>query len=211
MNTQKLNQLIHEETEGWHGRILLANLLLKPLPPHMGSRLRTAVLSKIGFHIGPGTLFWGMPRFTGPKNLYSNLTIGQECWFNQGCLFDLGSPITIGDNVALGHEVLLMTGTHHLTGPTRRAGPYTSKPILIEDGAWLGSRATILPGVTVGAGAVVAAGAVVSKDVPPHTLVGGVPARPIRQLDLPETAASPWQFIDPPLEEMMSNGRFISA
>jgi maltose O-acetyltransferase len=183
MNTQKLIQLFHEETEGWHGRIFLANLLLKPFPPHVGSRLRTAVLRKLGFQIGAGTLFWGLPRFTGPKGLHHQLTIGRECWFNQGCLFDLGSPITIGDNVALGHEVLLMTGTHHLTGPTRRAGPYVSQPIVIEAGAWLGSRATILPGVTVGAGAVVAAGAVVSKDVPPHTLVGGVPARPIRQLD----------------------------
>ncbi|MCA9899755.1 MAG: acyltransferase [Anaerolineales bacterium] len=187
MNSSKLTHLFREETEGWHGRILIANLLLKPLPPHVGSRLRTAVLRKLGFNIGRGTLFWGLPRFTGPKGLHRHLQIGRECWFNQGCLIDLGSPITIGDNVALGHEVLLMTGTHHLTGPTRRAGPYTSKPIVIEDGAWLGSRATILPGVTVGAGAVVAAGAVVSKDVPPHTLVGGVPARPIRQLDTPES------------------------
>ena len=187
MNSSKLTQLFHEETAGWHGRIFLANLLLKPLPPHVGSRLRTAVLRKLGFNIGAGTLFWGLPRFTGPKGLHRTLNIGRECWFNQGCLFDLGSPITLGDNIALGHEVLLMTGTHHLTGPTRRAGPYTSKPIIIEDGAWLGSRATILPGVTVGAGAVVAAGAMVSKDVPPHTLVGGVPARPIRQLDLPES------------------------
>lgn len=211
MNTHKLNQLIHEETEGWHGRIFMANLFLRLFPPHMGSRLRTAVLRKIGFDIGQGTLFWGMPRFTGPKDLYSNLSIGQECWFNQGCLFDLGSPITIGSNVALGHEVLLMTGTHHLTGPTRRAGPYTSKPIVIEDGAWLGSRATILPGVTVGAGAIVAAGAVVSKNVPPHTLVGGVPARPIRQLETEEPTPSRWAFIDLPLEEAEIDERMVSA
>jgi acetyltransferase-like isoleucine patch superfamily enzyme len=55
-------------------------------------------------------------------------------------------------------------------------------PITIEDGVWIASRVTLLPGVTVGTGAVVAAGAVVRRDVPPHTLVGGVPSRVLRDL-----------------------------
>jgi acetyltransferase-like isoleucine patch superfamily enzyme len=58
-------------------------------------------------------------------------------------------------------------------------------PIRIEDGVWIGSRVTVLPGVTIGAGAVIAAGAVVNRDVPPDTLVGGVPARVLRHLDEP--------------------------
>ena len=57
------------------------------------------------------------------------------------------------------------------------------KPVRIGDGAWLASRAVVLPGVTVGEGAIVAAGAVVTRSVEPHTLVGGVPARLIRHLD----------------------------
>ena len=63
--------------------------------------------------------------------------------------------------------------------------PGKSAPITIEDDVWLATRAVVLKGVTVGRGAVVATGAVVTKDVPPYTLVAGVPARPIRTLPRP--------------------------
>jgi maltose O-acetyltransferase len=176
------SQLVREETEGLHGRLLLARLLLAPFPAHVGSRLRPAVLRLAGFRIGRGTLMWGLPIITGPADLYGHLSIGQECWFNIGCVIDLGATVTIGDQVAFGHQVMLMTTSHALGPAGRRAGPVFTKPIIIGDGAWLGARATILPGVTVGAGAVVAAGAVINRDVAPHTLVGGVPARLIREL-----------------------------
>jgi len=64
-----------------------------------------------------------------------------------------------------------------------RAANLETAPIVLQDGAWIGAGATILPGVTVGSGSIVAAGAVVTKDVLPNTLVGGVPARHIRDLD----------------------------
>jgi maltose O-acetyltransferase len=179
----KFRQLIREESEGLHGRLLLAQLLLAPLPLHVGSRLRAAVLRLAGFRIGPGTVFWGTPTITGGGDLYRRLRIGRECWINAGCFFDLGEHITIGDRVAFGQQVMLLTNAHQIAGPDRRAGRLSPRPIVIEDGAWVSTRATILPGVTIGAGAVIAAGAVVTRDVPPHTLVAGIPARPIRQLE----------------------------
>jgi maltose O-acetyltransferase len=101
---------------------------------------------------------------------------------NTGLRMDVGATITIQDHVVIGHEVMFVTSTHAYGGPDHRAGTLTVAPIVVEEGAWLGARCTILPGVTVGRGAVVAAGAVVNRDVPPNTLVGGVPARVLREL-----------------------------
>ncbi len=126
---------------------------------------------------------WGMPTITGGKDIYANLTVGQGCWFNKGCFLDLNARITVGNAVAIGHDVLLLTSSHHIGGPERRAGPAFAEPITIQDGVWIGARAVILPGVTIGRGAIVAAGAVVIKGVAPNTLVAGVPAQERRQLD----------------------------
>ena len=83
----------------------------------------------------------------------------------------------------LGHDCLFLTVDHEVGPPWRRAGWSTHQPIVIGDGVWLASRVTVLPGVTIGNGAVVAAGALVASNVPPHTMVGGVPARLLRKLD----------------------------
>ncbi len=91
-------------------------------------------------------------------------------------MFDATAPIVIGENVNLGHGVLITT-SHHLTGgPERRGGQLEPKPVRIGDGAWLASRVIVLPGVDVGDGAIVGAGAVVTRSVPPHSVVAGVPA-----------------------------------
>ena len=177
-----LRQVVAEELEGLHGRLLLARLLLAPLPIHVGSRLRAQVLRLAGFAIGHGTVMWGLPTLTGGRDIYRNLVVGPYCWFNVGSFLDLGAPITIGERVAVGHQVMMLTHSHEVGPAERRAGPLTVAPIGVGDGAWLGARCTILPGVTVGEGAVVAAGAVVTKDVPAHTLVGGVPAKVLRSL-----------------------------
>jgi maltose O-acetyltransferase len=178
----KLWRVISEELSGLHLRLLLIQILLAPLPIHVGSRLRVYGLRLAGFSIGHSCVMWGTPRITGDRDLYRKLTIGQGCWFNMGCFFDLGAPITIGDRVAFGHQVMIMTNSHDVGAPHQRAAALYAKPVTIEDGAWLGARCTILPGVTIGAGAVVAAGAIVNKDVPPNTLVAGVPARAIKLL-----------------------------
>jgi maltose O-acetyltransferase len=173
---------LYQESGAFHFKLVMAQLVLAPLPLYVGTRLRAMVLRLAGFRIGRGTVLWGTPTITGSGDLYKRLIIGDDCWLNAGCFFDLGAPITIGNRIAFGHQVLLMTGSHTLGGPERRCGSLFSRPITIEDGAWIGSRATILPGVTIGAGAVVAAGATVTADVPPNTLVAGTPARVKRSL-----------------------------
>lgn len=179
----KLGQLLGEELKGFHFKLVLVRIITIFLPIHVGSRLRAYLYRMAGFSIGHGTMFWGTPKITGDGDLYKQLVIGDYCWMNDGCFLDLGASITIGDRVAFGHQVLLMTNSHEIGGMDRRAGDLTAEPIVIEDGAWIGARATILPGVVIHEGAVVASGALVTKDVPANTVVAGVPARVVRQLE----------------------------
>lgn len=163
-------------------RLFLARLLLAPLPDDVGGRLRAWALRLAGFNIGEGTALAGTPKISGGKNLYKQLRVGRYCWFNIDCVLDVHAEITIGNRVQLGQQVMLLTHTHELGPPGRRSAARRALPIRIENGAWLGARCTILPGVTVGKGAVVAAGAVVTKDVPANSMVAGVPARIVREL-----------------------------
>ena len=184
---RKLVNVVREEISQLHPRLIMVHLLAAPLPIHVGFRIRHRLLRAIGFDIGYGATFLNMPRIVGPADLYDRLKIGNNFFSNVDPHFELEAPITIGDEVAFGHQVMLITTTHDMNIENyhlmrKRQGPNIAKPIVIEDGVWIGARATILPGVVIGEGSVVAAGAVVSKDVPPHTIVGGVPARPIRDI-----------------------------
>nr|WP_243692494.1 acyltransferase [Curtobacterium sp. PhB146] len=113
----------------------------------------------------------------------ATLTVGEKTFLNEGIYLDLSERITIGKECAIGHEVLFTTASHQLANSTRRAGAAAVQPILVGDGTWIGSRATILPGVRIGSGCVVGAGAVVTSDVPDNSVYAGVPARLIRALD----------------------------
>ncbi|MCP1660064.1 DapH/DapD/GlmU-related protein [Neisseria perflava] len=104
-----------------------------------------------------------------------HLRIGKNVFINSGVLFtDLGG-IVIEDDVLIGSQVKLISVGHPLN-PAERHGLILN-PVRICRNAWIGASATILPGVTIGENAVVAAGAVVSKDVPPNTVVAGIPAK----------------------------------
>ncbi|MEH3052583.1 MAG: DapH/DapD/GlmU-related protein [Patulibacter minatonensis] len=110
-----------------------------------------------------------------------NLRIGRNVVINHGCTaMDLGG-IDIGDDVMIGPNVQLISSGHP-TDPATRRSEITLGPIRIERGVWIAAGATVLQGVTVGEDAVVAAGAVVTRDVPPRTVVGGVPARLLRDV-----------------------------
>lgn len=93
-------------------------------------------------------------------------------------------PVTIGNHVNLAQGITVTALNHNFDDPQKRIDEQgvSTKPVVIEDDIWIGANAVILPGVTIGHHTVVAAGAVVTKDVPPHSLVAGVPAKIIKQL-----------------------------
>jgi len=104
-----------------------------------------------------------------------NIRVGKNVFINHCCEFMDRGGITIGNDVLIAPKVNLITIGHPLNPADRRA-TYTA-PITIGNGVWIGAGATIMPGVTVGENSVVAAGAVVTKEVPPNTVVAGVPAK----------------------------------
>ncbi len=109
-----------------------------------------------------------------------NITIGKDVFINSGCHFQDQGGIEIGDGALIGHNVVLATINHDLNPKENRKNHYA--PIKIGAHVWIGSNATVLPGVTIGDYAVVAAGAVVTRDVPAMTVVGGVPARVLKTI-----------------------------
>jgi len=94
-----------------------------------------------------------------------------------------GGELIIGDNVIMGPEVVILTLGHYyndINTPINQQGYFATK-VIIEDDVWIGTRVIILPGVKIGKGSIVGAGAVITKDVPPYTVVGGVPAKIIKR------------------------------
>lgn len=110
-----------------------------------------------------------------------NINIGKDVFINSGCCFQDQGGITIGDGTLIGQQVVLATLNHGITPNCRK--DLMPSPIKIGNNVWIGAHATILPGVTIGDNAIIAAGAVVTKDVQANTIVGGVPARFIKNID----------------------------
>ncbi|MFJ5625063.1 sugar O-acetyltransferase [Peribacillus loiseleuriae] len=110
-----------------------------------------------------------------------NITIGKNVFFNTGCSFQDRGGISIGDGSMIGMNATIATLNHGISLETRNT-TYSS-PVVIGENVWIGSSATILPGVTIGDNSIVAAGAVVTKDVPENTIVAGVPAKVLKKID----------------------------
>jgi maltose O-acetyltransferase len=112
----------------------------------------------------------------------ASLTLGDFVFVGAGAEIDVADSVTIGAHSLLAPGVFVTDHTHnHARGARLDEQGSRSSPVVIGADVWLGVRAVILPGVTVGDGAVVGAGAVVTKDVPPYAIVAGVPARKIGQ------------------------------
>ena len=178
----KMLTVLKEEVGQIRPRQHLLSLMARAIPSDTGHELRTSLLRLRGIRIGQGTLIYGTPELSGGESRgFGNLSIGSNCVIDVGCMFELGDKLAIGDDVRLGCQVLIITSTHELGPREHRAGKLIRSPVTVSDGAWIGSRCVILPGVTVGAGAIVDPGSVVNRDVAPQTRVRGIPARRVEE------------------------------
>ncbi len=136
---------------------------------HRNYSIRSTKIGKF-VDVWGGTTFW----------LGSNISIGDYSQINPGAF--VSGHVTIGKNALIGPGVKIIGGTHNfsrLDVPMRFQGSVIL-PIVIEDDVWIGANAVILGGCTLGRGSIIAAGAVVSKDVGEFSIVGGVPAKVLR-------------------------------
>lgn len=114
----------------------------------------------------------------------ARVKIGRNCAINHGVYILGRCGIDIGDDVVLSANCMIIDGTLATRSLDSGARNYVDKPVRIEDGAWIGAGAIILPGVTIGIQSIVGAGSVVTRDVPDGCVVAGNPARVIKKFDL---------------------------
>ena len=144
---------------------------------------------------------WARPvrRWTSQalfKHAGRNINIEKGAYFGDGRQIEIGDnsgigencqvcgPVKIGDNVMMGPEVIILTKNHkfdRLDIPMLQQGYYPPEPVTIENDVWIGTRAIILPGVSIGKGAIIGAGTVVTKDVPEYSIVCGNPGQVIKR------------------------------
>lgn len=113
----------------------------------------------------------------------TNIHVGDNFLANYNVTILDIMPVTIGDNVMIGPNTMISTVNHPLSPAGRRKHLGIGKPVTLGNDVWIGGNVTILPGVHIGSNVVVAAGAVVTKDVPDNCLVGGVPAKKIKDIE----------------------------
>ena len=163
---------------GYQGKNVMLSLPL---------RLSGAQYMKIGNGVvsGPGLWMECIEKFNNIE-FHPILTIGDNVRFSFDCHVGVVNKVTIGNNVLIGSKVLI---TDHSHGElTKQSVPYYQRdliskgPVIIEDNVWIGDNVCILSGVTIGEGSIVAANAVVTQDVPPYSLVGGVPSKILKQI-----------------------------
>ncbi len=156
----------------------VAWFLISGLPNRRGSRFRIPLLRRAGATIGDGVRIGPGVRVYGPKGL----TIGDGANVSRDSVLDARAGLSIGAGATIGFESVLLTWGHrhdNVDMPVTAQG-FEAKPIAVGELVWIGARAFLLPGVTVGDGAIVGTASVVTKDVPAGVVVGGVPAKVLR-------------------------------
>jgi len=169
---------------GWAraARFGFFTLAMVPYRLALFPQLRAPWLRLLGARIGRGTILHDVRFFNLYRRGLAGLEIGDECFVGDECLIDLAEGVRLESRVTLAERVLVLTHTNvgYRDHPLQAHFPASATPVVVEAGSFLGASVTVLPGVRVGAGSFVAAGSVVTRDVPPRTLVAGVPARAVR-------------------------------
>ncbi len=149
---------------------------------------RYKILSLAGMDIKGKCLIWG-PLTIRPIGGAKNVVIEEGAFLNTETRFGCpNNKIIIRKNVQIGARVTFETVNHGFLNVEGKGRGTWTKPIVVDDEAWIGSGVVILQGVTIGRGAVVTAGSVVIKDVEPYSVVGGVPAKLIKNIDIKSNA-----------------------
>ena len=171
---------------GWGraARFGFFTLAMVPYRLALFPQLRAPWLRLLGARIGRRTVLHDVRFFNLYRRGLGGLEIGDECFVGDECLLDLAEGVRLERQVTLAERVLILTHTNvgYRDHPLQARFPATAAPVVVEAGSFLGANVTVLPGVRVGAESFVAAGSVVTADVPPRTLVAGVPARPLRAI-----------------------------
>lgn len=171
---------------GWRRAARFGFLTLAMVPYRLAlvPQLRAPWLRLLGARIGRRTVVHDVRFFNLYRRGLAGLDIGDECFLGDECLLDLAEGIRLERQVTLAERVLLLTHLNvgYRDHPLQERFPAMAAPVVIERGAFLGANVTVLAGVRIGSRSFVAAGSVVTDDVPPGTLVAGVPARAIRAI-----------------------------
>ncbi len=151
---------------------------------HCPPWLTLEILKAYGVSIGKGIDFHGRLSLHGTYEMRGKLRIGEFCHIGPGVTLDLSAPILLEDRCTVAMNAQLITHLDVGYSPlAEHAFPSEFGGVTVEHGAYIGAGAIILKGVRVGRCALVAAGALVREDVPPYTVVAGVPARAVRQIE----------------------------
>lgn len=152
---------------------------LAPFP-----QLRAPWLRLLGARVGRRAILHDVRFFNLYRRGLAGLDVGDECFVGDECLLDLAEAVRLERQVTLAERVLVLTHANvgYADHPLQPFFPAVAAPVTIEEGAFVGASVTILPGVRIGSQSFVAAGSVVTADVPPRTLVAGVPARAVRSI-----------------------------
>ena len=177
----KLRLLEYSEEKPHRRKRLFWRVLNAILFPLLSFDKRMRLMRLMGAKTGNDTCYYRSVKVFAPWNLetVNHVMIAENVYiYNK-------APVKIGQNVIISRDVFICTASHDVTSPVMKL---IAKPIIIGDNVWIGARATLLPGVTIGEGAVVGACAVVSKDLPPWSIAVGNPARVVGRRILKEEA-----------------------
>jgi putative colanic acid biosynthesis acetyltransferase WcaF len=163
------------------------------------SSLRRCLLRIFGARIGRGTVIKPGVRVKYPWLF----VVGDHCWIGEDCWIDNMGPVTLGNHVCMSQGAYVCTGNHDWSDP---AFGLMVNSIQIRDGAWVGAKTVLAPGVAINECAVVAAGSVITRDVPPFEVHGGNPARFLRRREIKTRRSG-----EPDLRPRLTRGRVQSS